>query len=128
MPLVSPAASTPSIRSERGGRGTTRKVNLPRRGYPAQPHISSSGLVNITTLPTASSSPPTELVTRSNLTTVQQFEQIMNLCQTSLTETRGVRTELSDDREHQARINADLRTSLARAHATIDALNSQMGK
>jgi hypothetical protein len=130
MPLATSAASSPSIRQERGGRGTTRKLNPPGRGHTALPHDPNvrAGSVHITTLPPASSSSPTELVPRSNLTTAQQFEQIMNLCQTSLTETRGVRTELSNDREHQARINEDLRTSLARAHAAIDALNSQRGK
>ena len=130
MPLAAPAVSNPSIRQERGGRGTTRKLNPPGRGHTAIPQGPSSrtGLVTITTLPPASSPSPNELVPRSNLTTAQQFEQIMNLCQTSLTETRGVRTELSNDREHQARINEDLRTSLARAHAAIDALNSQQRK
>ena len=130
MPLATSAASSPSIRQERGGRGTTRKLNPPGRGHTALPHGPTvrAGPVHITTLPPASSSSPTELVPRSNLTTAQQFEQIMNLCQNSLTETRSVRTELSHDREQQARINEDLRTSLARAHAAIDALNSQRGK
>jgi hypothetical protein len=50
------------------------------------------------------------------------------LCQTSITETRSVRAELSNDRDTQARINTDLRNSLAQVHAAIDALTSNLRK
>jgi hypothetical protein len=120
------AASLPSSsRSGRGGRRASGDTKLPGRGHPSHPPIASTGPVNAANIAPSSA---TDLTVRSSLTTAQQFEQILNLCQTSITETRGVRAELSNDRDAQARINTDLRNSLAKAHAAIDALQSTLRK
>ena len=110
-----------------GGRRAQGPLTHPGRGHAAQP---SRSLPNHINAPLTSSipSPSTELTPRSSLTTAQQFEQILALCQTTVTETRSVRIELSNDRDTQARINADLRNSLAQAHAAIEALNSTIRK
>jgi hypothetical protein len=80
------------------------------------------------TVASAGSSPTTEPVSCSQLTTDQQFAQILSLCQTSMTDTRGLCTTLSNDRDTQAQINMDLRNSIAKAHAAIDSLTSMLCK
>jgi hypothetical protein len=115
-----------SSRSGRGGRRSNMAVTLPGRGHSALPVRSSMGQKDAILAPATPMT--TDLAPRSSLTTTQQFEQILALCQTSITETRGVREELSQERDAQARINTDLRNSLARAHAAIDALTNNMRK
>ena len=117
-----------AARPGRGGRRASGDAKLPGRGHPSHPPISSAGGGSTATAPHTPSSPSTDITLRSSLTTAQQFEQILTLCQTSITETRGVRAELSNDRDAQARINTDLRNSLAKAHAAIDALTSTLRK
>jgi hypothetical protein len=87
-----------------------------------------STINTIDKIPSAGSSPTTELMPCSPLTTDQQFAQILSLCQTSMTDTRGLCTTLHNDRDIQAQINMDLRNSLAKAHAAIDTLTSMLRK
>ena len=80
------------------------------------------------TVASAGSSPTTEVMSCSQLTTDQQFAQILSLCQASMTDTRGLCTALSNERDTQAQINMDLRNSLAKAHAAIDSLTFMLRK
>ena len=128
LPETQSTSSIPKPQAGGGGRRAGGTMNPPGRGHPARPTSTPAGLR--TPPPQTPSAPPpsTDITQRSPLTTDQQFAQILALCQTTVMETRGVRTELSNDRETQARINNDLRNSLARAHAAIDALTSTMHK
>ena len=96
--------------------------------YPARSSTTPIGSTTPFTVASAGSSPTTELMPCSQLTTDQQFAQILSLCQTSMTDTRGLCTELSNDRDTQAQINMDLRNSLAKAHAAINSLTSMLHK
>jgi hypothetical protein len=104
----------------------SHKTGLTR--HPARPSTTFIGSTTPFTVASAGSSPTTEPVPCSQLTTDQQFAQILSLCETSMTDTRGLCTTLSNDRATQAQINMDLRNSIAKAHAAIDSLTSMLCK
>jgi hypothetical protein len=94
--------------------------------YPARPFTTHIGSTTPCTVASTASFPTTELMPCSQLTTDQQFAQILSLCQTSMTDTRGLCTALSNDRDTQAQINIDLQNSLAKVHAAINSFTSML--